>query len=173
MCDNLWAGQANNENAKVVCRQLGRAGGQETIESELVSLIQVKFWLDDVQCAGTVAALDLGTHAGWGVHNCTFAERVGVRCLAETDPPMVTGATVDGASLVITFDEDLAAVANLANRAFTVEKTPSGGAEETVAQRTGQNETRPQCWGRERASPPLCFSGMRDAIPMSGSKGDS
>ena len=42
-------------------------------------------------------------------------------------------ATVDGASLVITFNEELAAAANLANASFTVKKTPEGGIEETVS----------------------------------------
>ena len=52
--------------------------------------------------------------------------------MADTTPPTVSSATVDGTSLVITFDEDLAAAANLANSAFTVEKTPDGQSEETV-----------------------------------------
>ncbi|MCY3624116.1 MAG: SwmB domain-containing protein, partial [Gammaproteobacteria bacterium] len=51
---------------------------------------------------------------------------------ADTTAPTVSGATVDGTSLVVTFDEILAAAANLANSAFTVKKTPSGGSEETV-----------------------------------------
>ena len=38
--------------------------------------------------------------------------------------PIVSSATVDGTSLVITFDEDLAAAASLVNGAFTVKKTP-------------------------------------------------
>ena len=45
----------------------------------------------------------------------------------------MSGATVDGATLVITFDESLAGAANLANAAFAVKKTPSGGSEETAA----------------------------------------
>ena len=53
--------------------------------------------------------------------------------MADTTPPAVSSATVDGTSLVITFDEDLAAAANLANSAFTVEKTPDGQSEETVS----------------------------------------
>ena len=53
--------------------------------------------------------------------------------MADTTPPTVSSATVDGTSLVITFDEDLAAAANLANSAFTVEKTPDGQSEETVS----------------------------------------
>ena len=51
----------------------------------------------------------------------------------DTTAPTVSGATVDGATLVITFDESLAAAANLANAAFAVKKTPSGGSEETAA----------------------------------------
>ena len=47
--------------------------------------------------------------------------------------PTVSSATVNGTELVITFDEDLAAAADLANSAFAVKKTPSGGSEETAA----------------------------------------
>ena len=50
----------------------------------------------------------------------------------DTTAPEVSTATVDGTSLVITFDEDLAAAANLANSAFRVKKTPQDGSEETV-----------------------------------------
>ena len=50
----------------------------------------------------------------------------------DTTAPAFESAAADGAALVITFDEDLAAAASLANSAFTVEKTPSGGVEETV-----------------------------------------
>ena len=52
---------------------------------------------------------------------------------ADTTSPAVSGANVNGTSLVVTFDEILATAANLANNAFVVEKTPSGGSEETVA----------------------------------------
>ena len=46
--------------------------------------------------------------------------------------PQAASATVNGASLIIYFDEDLAAAPSLANGAFTVKKTPSGGSEESV-----------------------------------------
>ena len=52
---------------------------------------------------------------------------------ADTAAPTVSAATVDGTALVITFNETLAAAANLVNDPFEVKKTPSGGAEETVA----------------------------------------
>ena len=50
----------------------------------------------------------------------------------DTTAPAFASATADGTSLVITFDEDLAAAVNLPNSAFIVKKTPSGGKEETV-----------------------------------------
>ena len=46
--------------------------------------------------------------------------------------PAFSTAAVRGTSLVVTFNEDLAA-ANLANAAFEVKKTPNGGSEETVS----------------------------------------
>ena len=51
---------------------------------------------------------------------------------ADTTAPAFASAAANGTSLVITFDENLAAAASLANSAFTVEKTPSGGSEATV-----------------------------------------
>ena len=51
----------------------------------------------------------------------------------DTEAPAFASAAVDGTELVITFTEDLAAAANLANGAFTVNKTPFGGSAEPVA----------------------------------------
>ena len=53
--------------------------------------------------------------------------------ITDTTAPAFASAAANGASLVITFDEDLAAAASLANSAFTVKKTASGGSEATVA----------------------------------------
>ena len=50
----------------------------------------------------------------------------------DTTAPTVSSATVDGASLTITFNENLAAAANLANSAFEVKKTPASGSEQSV-----------------------------------------
>ena len=60
------------------------------------------------------------------------SDAAGPVALSDTTAPSVDSATVNGAWLVITFDEDLAAAANLANAAFAVKKTPKGGSEETV-----------------------------------------
>ena len=53
--------------------------------------------------------------------------------VVDNTAPAVNSATVDGAVLVIAFDEALAAAPGLANDAFEVSKTPSGGSGETVA----------------------------------------
>ena len=52
--------------------------------------------------------------------------------IADTTAPAFASAATAGTSLVITFYENLAAAASLANSAFTVKKTPSGGTEATV-----------------------------------------
>ena len=59
--------------------------------------------------------------------------RVNGTTTADTTAPAFASAAANGAALVITFDEDLAAAASLANSAFTVKKTASGGSEATVA----------------------------------------
>ena len=46
--------------------------------------------------------------------------------------PTVTAVDVTGTSLTLTFNEDLGPAASLANSAFTVKKTTSGGVETTV-----------------------------------------
>ena len=55
------------------------------------------------------------------------------RAAGDTTAPTPNGATVNGATLILTFNEALATAANLANSAFTVKKTPSGGSQTTVA----------------------------------------
>ena len=47
-------------------------------------------------------------------------------------PPTVSSFDVTGTTVTLTFSEELGAAASLANSAFTVKKTPSGGMEETV-----------------------------------------
>ena len=38
-------------------------------------------WLDDVNCVGDEASLNLCPHSGLGVHNCGHHEDAGVSCL--------------------------------------------------------------------------------------------
>ena len=59
---------------------------------------------------------------------------VGTVTAADTTAPAFASAAVNGASLVITFTEALAAAANLANSAFTVRRSPlDGGPGENVS----------------------------------------
>ena len=63
----------------------------------------------------------------------TSAATAAVEAAPDTAAPVFLSATVDGAELVLVFDEALAAASGLTTTAFTVKKTPSVGAEETVA----------------------------------------
>ena len=78
--DGLDIGNNGPAFAGVVCRQSGYATGEATLGSEFGEIFPVRFWLDDVVCTGTEANLGLCEHADWGVHNCAFSERAGVRC---------------------------------------------------------------------------------------------
>ena len=65
----------------------------------------------------------------------SFSLRITVKGTANppnTTAPVFASAAANGTSLVITFDEDLAAAASLANSAFRVKKTTSGATEATV-----------------------------------------
>ena len=65
--------------------------------------------------------------------NCSNSVRVDVSVSSDATAPSATGAAVNGATLVISFNGVLTTAANLANGAFTVKKTPSGSSETTVA----------------------------------------
>ena len=40
-------------------------------------------WMDDLQCFGNEAALDLCFFRGWGLHNCGHYEDAGVVCRSD------------------------------------------------------------------------------------------
>ena len=61
------------------------------------------------------------------------AETTTVIRAANLTPPTLSGASVNGTTLRLTFNEVLGAAASLANGAFTVKKTPQGGSEQTVS----------------------------------------
>ena len=67
---------------------------------------------------------------GDGNEVASFTDQAVVNDTGDTTAPVVTGATVDGTALVITFDETLAAASGLANSAFAVTKNASA---ETVS----------------------------------------
>ncbi|XP_072047055.1 uncharacterized protein [Amphiura filiformis] len=77
VCDDSW----DNDDAVVVCRQLGFPSG----DAQAVSDAQFgegigQIWLDDVRCSGFDSGLDECRHSGWGNHNCNHYEDAGVIC---------------------------------------------------------------------------------------------
>ena len=85
--------------------------------------------------------VDSGAASGWDVAEERYVRsstdwtshtdelRIAINGYAQppdTTAPAVSTATVNGPSLVLTFDEDLAAAANLANAAFTVKQGTDG-----------------------------------------------
>ena len=67
-----------------------------------------------------------------GNHLVTFGPLTATNGSDDT-PPTFSKATVSGTTLVVAFNEELAAAHGLANDAFTVKKTPTGGNEQPVA----------------------------------------
>ena len=83
VCDDHWHRNA----ADVVCRQLGYTRARAaTSGTTFTNTGTVTYWLDDVMCTGTEASLGMCTHADFGVNNCQFSERAGVRCVNDPKP---------------------------------------------------------------------------------------
>ncbi|MCY4388890.1 MAG: leucine-rich repeat domain-containing protein [Desulfurellaceae bacterium] len=84
-----------NVSAEVACRQLGHAGGTAHRQSRddrsgpaWLSVGSGPIWLDSVECEGDEARLDACPHDGWGIHDCSHSEDVGVSCEAATSLQM-------------------------------------------------------------------------------------
>ena len=67
-----------------------------------------------------------GSTGSFSSSNVSYLLTVNATNRSDTTAPTFASATVDGTSLLITFSEDLAAAASLANSAFTVERTRGG-----------------------------------------------
>ena len=101
VCDDGFT----SEDAAVVCRQLGHAGGEARRRAafgEGTGAIR----MDDVQCTGSEVWLADCRFAGWGVHNCAHSEDAGVSCAAASGMSLAD-ATVSGAELALRFDRPL------------------------------------------------------------------
>ena len=77
--------------AGVVCRQRGHATGAATESSHFGQVFPVSYWLDEVVCTGSEANLGACTHADWGVSDCRFPERAGVKCTVAATGLAATG----------------------------------------------------------------------------------
>ena len=112
--------------------------GHERADLDYLDGADTRLTDDDANAGGFQVGLDVGANtikvkvdSEDGNSEETYS--LVVTRAADVTAPTSLGATVNGDTLVITFGEALAAAANLANGAFGVKKTPSGGSEESVA----------------------------------------
>ncbi|XP_061194115.1 deleted in malignant brain tumors 1 protein-like [Saccostrea echinata] len=75
VCDDAW----DNNDARVVCRMLGRSGGT-AVSSAQYGAGSGQIWLDDVNCSGTESSLMECLKPPFGMHNCGHSEDAGVSC---------------------------------------------------------------------------------------------
>ena len=75
ICDDNW----EESDATVVCKQLGYERGSQSNETEF-EFGEGPVWLDDLTCSASDTSIDQCSHNGWGVHNCTRNDSVGVCC---------------------------------------------------------------------------------------------
>ncbi|XP_078391186.1 scavenger receptor cysteine-rich type 1 protein M130-like [Cetorhinus maximus] len=79
VCDDHWG----DEEAAVVCRQLGCGGAKVVVNSSAFGLKKGKIWLDDMNCTGREASLSECAHRQWGESDCSYKEDAGVICEKE------------------------------------------------------------------------------------------
>jgi hypothetical protein len=83
VCDDYWT----DANTAVACRTAGCSAQGATAISyawdmafDWDDVATGMIWLDDVQCTGSEARIGDCDHSGWGQHDCTHDEDVGVCC---------------------------------------------------------------------------------------------
>lgn len=77
ICDDGWG----IEEGITVCKQLGYSSALSVQSGAYFGSGSGVIWLDDVDCNGSdETRLDGCSRGGWGVHDCTHQEDVGVRC---------------------------------------------------------------------------------------------
>ena len=102
----------------------------------------VSFHNSGIEDSGGAAGWSMPDKGRWRNHDSSGAwselstDTLMIRVNGTLPGPAFSSATVNGTALKVTFAENLAAAASLANSAFTVKKTPTGGME-TDASLTG------------------------------------
>eukprot|EP00299_Pterocystis_sp_00344_P019256 c9573_g1_i2.p1 GENE.c9573_g1_i2~~c9573_g1_i2.p1 ORF type:complete len:881 (+),score=197.66 c9573_g1_i2:34-2676(+) len=82
--DGMWGTVCDDdftqENADVICRQLGFSGAVSPYFFSTDADSGMSFWLDNVVCTGSESSIDECSHNAWGDNNCNSHESVGVYC---------------------------------------------------------------------------------------------
>ena len=78
VCADSWG----DEDARVVCRQLGFHGTATAVRGTQfgVGSSDQPIWLDEVTCTGSELSLSECPDAGWAVHDCIHFDDAGVVC---------------------------------------------------------------------------------------------
>lgn len=76
ICDDGWG----NSDAQVACRQLGFSSVYTYYTNAHFGQGSGPIWMDQVGCNGYEASLSDCNHNGFGVHDCSHYEDVGVWC---------------------------------------------------------------------------------------------
>ena len=78
VCDDGWS----DEDARVVCRQLGLPHeAAQAVQGGVFNRGSGTIWLVDVECNGDEHSLDQCHHAGWKHYGCFHYEDAGVVCV--------------------------------------------------------------------------------------------
>ena len=183
VCDDRW----DNNDAAVVCRQLGHHGGQAFSEAHFGRGLGPIF-LDDVNCSGTEARLaECPLQNDRGYHNCNHGEDAGVKCAA-TGMPSGSAAVqpaVNGNTLTMTFARSLSPGPAPEGNAFSVLAAQGGaiagtgrariaGSTVTVrlARAVGPGDTATASYAKQQAGPPLRDSTGEDVAGLLRCAGD-
>ena len=79
VCDDSFG----KNDAKVACRQLGFDVNSSSYYTQHQSYGggSGPIWMANLACTGSEASLNACSHNGWGSHNCSHSEDVGVFCI--------------------------------------------------------------------------------------------
>ncbi|XP_078616356.1 scavenger receptor class A member 5-like [Branchiostoma floridae x Branchiostoma japonicum] len=76
VCDDRF----DMNDARVVCRMLGYSGASAVRGSAYYGRGSGSIYMDELSCTGTESSLFDCSYNGWGVHDCSHSEDVGVVC---------------------------------------------------------------------------------------------